>query len=139
MNMELPRNKTCTVKYLCGPEDADNREVSNPNWADIEMAIRELDGSDRTLVSFGSNTPAPHMAIGGGSEGRYIVYATHDNITFYTMVGTDRSEGKVVFTAGGQPGDYRIRNCVTLEQALRAAQVFAEEGRVDNSFEWDTR
>ena len=139
MNMELPRNKTCAMKYLCGPKDADNRELSNPNWAEIEMAIRELDGNDRTLVLFGSNTPAPHMAIGGGSDGRYIVYATHDNITFYTMVGTDRSEGKAVFTAGGQAGDYPIRNCVKLEQALRAAQVFAEEGKVDGSFEWDAR
>jgi hypothetical protein len=79
------------------------------------------------------------MAIGGGRDGKYIVYATHDNITFYTMVGTDRGEGKVVFVAGGQPGDYLIRNCVTLELALRAAQAFAEECRVDNSFEWDTR
>jgi hypothetical protein len=127
------------MKYLCGPKHADNRELANPNWADIEMAIRELDGKNRTLVLFGSNTPAPHMAIGGGSDGRYIVYATHDNITFYTMVGTDRSEGKVVFTAGGQPGDYRIRNCATLEQTLGAAQVFAEEGRIDSSFEWDPR
>jgi hypothetical protein len=137
--MELPRNKTCAMKYVHGPKDANHRELSNPSWIDIETAIRQLNGNDRTLVLFGSGTPVPHMAIGGGSNGKYIVYATHDNITFYTMVGTDRSESKVVFVAGGQPGDYPIRNCVTLEQALRAAQVFAEECRVDNSFEWDTR
>ena len=127
------------MKYLCGPNDADRRELSNPSWIDIEMAIRQLNGIDRTLVLFGSGTPVPHMAIGGGRDGKYIVYATHDNITFYTMVGTDRSAGKVVFVAGGQPGDYPIRNCVTLERALRAAQVFAEAGRVDSSCEWDTR
>jgi Immunity protein Imm1 len=127
------------MEYLCGPNDADRRELSNPSWSDIEMAIRQLNGVDRTLVLFGSGTPVPHMAIGGGREGKYIVYTTYDNTTFYTMVGTDRSEGKVVFVAGGQLGDYPIRNCVTLERALRAAQVFAEEGRVDLNFEWDTR
>ncbi len=137
--MELPRIKTCAMKYLCGPKDADLRELPNPRWTDIELAIRQLNGDDRTLVSFGSGTPAPHMAIGGGRDGKYIVYATHDNITFYMMVGNDKSEGKVVFVAGGQPGDYLIRNCVTQERALRAAQVFAEECRVDSSFEWDTR
>jgi hypothetical protein len=136
--MELPRKKTCAMKYLCGPQDAEPGELPNPRWTDIELAIRQLNGDERTLVSFGSGTPAPHMAIGGGRDGKYIVYATDDNITFYTMVGTDRSEGKVVFVAGGQPGDYLIRNCVTLERALRAAQVFAEECRVDSSFEWDT-
>ena len=127
------------MKYLCGPKDADPRELPSPCWTDIELAIRELNGDDRTLVSFGSGIPVPHMAIGGGREGKYIVYATHDNITFYTMVGTDRSEGKVVLVAGGQPGDYLLRNCVTLESALRAAKVFAEECRLDNSCEWDTR
>jgi hypothetical protein len=127
------------MKYLCGPIDADQHELLNPTWTDIGMAIRELNGEDRTLVLFGSRTPAPHMAIGGGSKGKYIVYATHDNITFYTMVGTYRSEGKVVFVVGGQPGDYLIRNRVTLERALRAAQVFAEEGSVDSSFDWDER
>jgi hypothetical protein len=127
------------MKYLCGPNDADRRELSNPRWIDIEKAIRQLNGIDLTLVLFGSGSPVPHMAIGGGRGGKYIVYATHDNITFYAMVGTDRSEGTVVFVAGGQPGDYPIRNCVTLERALRAAQIFAEEGRVDSSFEWDAR
>ncbi len=104
--MELPRKKTCAMKYLCGPQDAEPGELPNPRWTDIELAIRQLNGDERTLVSFGSGTPAPHMAIGGGRDGKYIVYATDDNITFYTMVGTDRSEGKVVFVAGGQPGDY---------------------------------
>ena len=137
--MELPRKKTCAMKYMCGPKDADHRELPNPTWIDIEAAIRQLNGEDRTLVLFGSGTPVPHMAIGGGDNGKYIVYATHDNITFYTMVGTDRSQGKVIFVAGGQPGDYLIRNCVTLERALRAAQVFAEECRMDSSFEWDKR
>jgi hypothetical protein len=127
------------MKYLYGPKDTDHRELSNPSWIDIETAIRQLNGDDQTLVLFGSGTPVPHMAIGGGRDGKYIVYATHDNITFYTMVGTDISEGKVVFVAGAQPGDYPIRNCVALEGALRAAQVFAEECRVDSSFEWDTR
>jgi len=80
--MELPRIKTCAMKYLCGPKDADLRELPNPRWTDIELAIRQLNGDDRTLVSFGSGTPASHMAIGGGRDGKYIVYATHDNITF---------------------------------------------------------
>jgi|SRR5882762_2781893 len=125
------------TKYLCGPDDGDHRELPDPSWVDIETAIRQLNGHDRTLVLFGSGTPAPHMAVGGGSDGKYIVYASHDNITFYTMVGADRNEGKVVFVAGGQLGDYLIRNCVSLDCVLRAAQVFAEEGRVDSSFEWD--
>jgi hypothetical protein len=137
--MELPQKKVWAITYLCGPKDTDQRELTNPSWPDIENAIRQLNGNDRSLVSFRSGIPVPHMAIGGGSNGKYIVYATHDNITFYTMAGADKTAGKVIFVAGGQPGDYPIRNCVSLESALRAAKVYAEEGRVDSNFEWDVR
>jgi hypothetical protein len=81
------------MKYLCGPQDADPRELPNPRWTDIEVAIRQLNVDDRTLVSFGSGTAVPHMAIGGGRDGRYIVYATHDNITFYKLCHASSSSG----------------------------------------------
>jgi hypothetical protein len=61
------------MKYLCGPNDADGRELSNPSWIDMEMAIRQLNGVDRILVLFGSGTPVLHMAISGVRDGKYIV------------------------------------------------------------------
>jgi hypothetical protein len=96
------------MKYLCGPNDAARRELSNPGWIDIETAIRQLNGVDRTLVLFGSGTPVPHMAIGGGRNGKYIVYATHDNITFYTMSVPTEVKVKWSSLAGG-PDDKILR------------------------------
>lgn len=81
--------------------------------------------------------PVPHMAIGGGDSGRYIVYATPDNLTFYKLINPQAPSGRCSLVAGGQRADYELRLCVGLQEALRAAKVYAETGRHDPALKWD--
>jgi hypothetical protein len=49
------------------------------DWTAIETAIRELDGQRKTLVTLETDDKT-HLAIGGGNENNYIVYATFDSV-----------------------------------------------------------
>lgn len=127
------------VTRLDGPEDSDRDEMLNPDWLTIEAAIRRLDADSCSLVVLGiGDPPVPHMAIGGGDQGRYVVYATNDNLTFYKAVNPKAGIGKCDLVAGGQLGSYDLRLCVGLDEALRAAKAYAETGSLDRSLTWET-
>ena len=80
-------SKTLVVTHMDGPEDRDPAEVENPSWPEIEAAIRRLDGDSYSLLLLGIGpAEVPHMAIGGGDQGRYIVYATPDNKVFHKLI-----------------------------------------------------
>jgi hypothetical protein len=126
------------VTRMDGPEDSDPTEKRNPTWEDIESAIRRLDGETCTLVCLGiGEPPVPHMAIGGGKGGKYIVYSTRDNRCFYNLMNPQAAPGKCLLKAGGQDGDYDARQCVSLTDALRAAKTYAETGQIDPSLTWE--
>ncbi|BCL36278.1 Imm1 family immunity protein [Nostoc sp. MS1] len=59
--------------------------IENPNWQQIKTAICELDGKSKTLVSLEADDQS-YMMIGGGNDGQYIVTATLDNETFYSLL-----------------------------------------------------
>jgi len=126
------------VTRLDGPEDANRDEILKPDWLAIEAAIRMLDADSCSLVVLGiGDPPVPHMAI-GGVQGRYIIYATSDNLTFYKAVNPKAGIGKCDFVAGGQLGSYDVRLCVGLDEALRAAKAYAETGSLDPTLIWET-
>ncbi len=125
------------VKRLDGPDDSDPSELRDPKWADIEGAIERLDGETCTLLILGIGDPVPHMAIGGGKDGRYIVYATEDNESFSSLVNPNAAKGKFYLTAGGQEGEYELKMCVGLSAALRAARTYAETGQCDAALNWE--
>src|SRR5690349_16976748 len=68
--------KTLAVIRMDGPEDRAAEELGNPAWQDIESAIRRLNGDTCSLLILGIGDPVPHMGIGGGEDGKYIVYVT---------------------------------------------------------------
>jgi hypothetical protein len=59
--------------------------IENPNWQQIETAIRDLDGNTKTLVSLKADDGS-YMMIGGGNSGKYIVTATLDNEVFHSLL-----------------------------------------------------
>jgi len=124
------------VNCLNGPEDSNPGEVKNPTWQQIEAAIRRLDGERCTLLILSVGDPVPHMAIGGGENGKYIVYATPDNMSFHTLINPSAPPGKCMLTAGAQRGDYELKICVSLREALQAAKTYAETGEVDAGLAW---
>jgi hypothetical protein len=74
--------------------------------------------------------------IGGGEEGKYIVYATPDNMSFHTLINPNAPPGRCMLTTGGQVGDYELKICVSLREALQAAKTYAETGEVDAGLAW---
>lgn len=89
-------------------------------------------------MSLGIGDPVPHMGIGGGGDGKYVVYVTPDNIRFYTLINPSARPGKCMLVAGGQLGDYECKKCVSLREALIAAKTYAETGQVDPELNWET-
>lgn len=104
-------------------------------WAEIEAAIRALDGQHRTLTTLETDSET-HMAIGGGA-GRYLVYLTFDNEIFHYLIDPSKSDLEESLVVGGQEGIYPGRMCVGLYRALKAAHTFAEIGEMERAVEWE--
>jgi len=129
--------KRLVVTEMAGPEDGKPKLLENPDWTDIESAIRRLDGDSCSLLILGIGPASvPHMAIGGGDQGRYIVYATADNVVFHTLINPQAPPGKCLIVAGGERGDYDLQLCVGLTEALQAARTYAESGQLDSTLKW---
>lgn len=121
--------------------------ITDPTLEQVEAALRDLDGSRRTLVTLQA-PDGSYLAIGGGNDGRYVVSAT---ISSGTMGGEEifnltspydaeqRSETltRCWVVTGGQGADYPRRETVELERALHAARVYAERGVLDSSLPWE--
>jgi hypothetical protein len=69
----------------------DTKTIKKPTWVDVEREVGALDARTQTLVVLAPPPPkgAPegdhHLAIGGGGEGRFIVYTTEDNLDFWNL------------------------------------------------------
>ncbi|HBL13073.1 MAG TPA: hypothetical protein DD379_17090 [Cyanobacteria bacterium UBA11162] len=104
------------------------------NWAEIETAIKELDGHHKTLVTLEADGET-HMAVGGGTD-KYLVYLTFDNETFHYLVDPSKPDADERLTVGGQEGVYPAKLCVDIDSAIKAAKTFAELGTMDKSVIW---
>lgn len=109
--------------------------IGNPDWSQIEAAIRELDGKSKTLVTLGVDDET-YMTIGGGESGKYIVSVTFDNINFHNLVELSKPDGTEKLVVGGQEGIYPAKMCVDLLRCLLAARTFAESGKLDELLCW---
>lgn len=114
-----------------------NQNLLEPvqDWAEIETAIKELDGHHRTLVTLEADGET-HMAVGGGTD-KYVVYLTFDNETFHYLVDPSKPDADESLTVGGQEGVYPAKLCVDIDSALKAAKTFAELGTMDKSVIWE--
>lgn len=111
--------------------------IETPTWNQIETAIRELNGKNKTLVTIGAEDDT-YMSIGGGAEGKYIVTATFDNFDFYVLVNLLKVDNQIEkLVVGGQKGNYSKKMCVDLLPSLLAARTFAESGRLDTLLSWE--
>lgn len=105
------------------------------NWTEIETAIKELDGHQKTLVTLETEGEI-HMAVGGGTD-KYVVYVTFDNETFHYLVDLSKPNADESLTVGGQEGVYPAKLCVGIDAALKAAKTFAELGTMEKSVTWE--
>jgi hypothetical protein len=88
------------------------------------------------MLILGIGDPVPHMGIGGGKDGQYIVYTTMDNLSFSTLINPQAMPGKRLLVAGGQLGDYENKICVSLNDVLLAARTYAQTGQNEPTLTW---
>jgi Immunity protein Imm1 len=113
----------------------EDEDVPNPSWQQIESAIRALDGKRRTMAVLSAGGEW-HLAVGGGSANRYVVYMTFDNMSFLNLLSRDKADQKVTLFVGGQDSLFPDNAVVDITLALRAAKAFAETGQPDPSCKW---
>jgi hypothetical protein len=109
--------------------------IENPDWRQIEAAIRELKGKSKTLVTLGADDET-YMTIGGGEAGKYVISVTFDNLSFHNLVDLTKPDGTEKLVIGGQEGIYPAKICVDLLRCLLAARTFAESGELDRLLVW---
>jgi hypothetical protein len=109
--------------------------IENPDWSQIEVAIRELDGKSKTLVTLAADDET-YMTIGGGEAGKYVISVTFDNLSFHNLVDLTKPDGTEKLVIGGQEGIYPAKICVDLLRCLLAARTFAELGKLDELLCW---
>ena len=109
--------------------------IDNPNWHQIETAIRELDGKSKTLVTLGTDDEI-YMSIRGGQSGQYVVTVTFEHIKFYTLIDLSKSDEIQALVVGGQESEYPAKMCVDLLRCLLAARTFTESGKLDTLLTW---
>jgi hypothetical protein len=127
-----------TLELRCG---TDEEGLRDPSWAEVEEAIRRLDGAEYNDLYLDRPSQRGSLAIGGGA-GRYFVMLTLDARTEDEswLVATreaaaDTTESLVV---GGQPGLYPARQVVELNAALAAATDFRLTGDPSESLRWES-
>src|SRR5437763_769850 len=94
--------------YLMGLHDGDRTETFDPTAEQLFAAIEVLDGrrsSGFVLRPDGCNKP--YLAIGGGSDGRYVVYIAVDGVWAKHVVNpkVSRGEDDCRIMCGGQKTD----------------------------------
>lgn len=109
--------------------------IDNPNWIEIETAIRQLEGKIKTLVTLGADDDT-YMSIGGGEFGKYIVTVTFDNINFQNLIDSTKPNQLEKLVVGGQEGIYPSKMCVDLNTVLLVVKTFAESGKLESSVSW---
>ncbi|MBN3922774.1 Imm1 family immunity protein [Nostoc sp. NMS4] len=110
--------------------------IKDPNWIQIEAAIRELDGKSKTLVTLKSDDET-YMNIGGGKSGKYVGNATFNNKVFDVLVDLSKSDEIETLVVRGQEKKYPAKMCVDLLHCLLAARTFTESGKLDPLLSWE--
>jgi hypothetical protein len=113
--------------------------MESPSWEQIECALLRMDGSKVTFVGVKGDRPDASITVGGGSDGKYVVCATYDNLRFFTAVNPQATPGKILMVAAGQPSEFDLEKCVDQAAALRALRTFAWTGELDKSVKWSNR
>jgi hypothetical protein len=111
--------------------------VCNPGVEQFERALQGLDGNKRTLLCLES-AKGPQLVVGGG-DGGYIVYIAFSDMEFWNLLSDIESDERVLITAGGQQGDYPLRQVVDKQRAYQAGVAFLRHGGLAENLKWESK
>ena len=118
--------------------------LNKPDWIDIEVAIRRMEGNAYTSVNIAKSAETEKdeiftLTVGGGRKGQYAVSTNFDSKhIIHNLVDPMRSMLEVVeVPIGVEEFQVPLREIVTLEMALQGARTYAETGELDSELVWD--
>jgi hypothetical protein len=118
--------------------------VNKPDWEDIEVAIRRMNGKAYTSVNVAKSIDTERdeiftLTVGGGKDGMYTVAANFESkYIIHNLVEPNGSETDTVrLPIGIDTFDVPKREIVSLDAALQAAKTYAEFGELDTKLTWD--
>jgi hypothetical protein len=118
-------------------EEGAHDPVAPATLEQIEQAVLRLDGKARTLVTIhGGDRQDTYIGVGGGADGKYVVYIGYANERFFTLLDPDAPPGKVSMVTGGQRGEFEARKCAARPAMLQAVRTFAMTGERDAALRW---
>ena len=124
------------VREMWGPEDDDEEGSFEPSWEEVRQAIDRLGEDGASMVLMAGEEEVPHLCIGGGKGGQYILYVTLADGKFYSAVDPEGNDQPVQVLTGGELREFPARLCVGEAIVLRAARTFYESGELEPSVSW---
>jgi Immunity protein Imm1 len=133
----MPFIETFTLDHWFIDGRVEEEEITYNTLEQAIGAIRQLDGKQRTMVTF--EGPSRSMTIGGGNDGRYLVFIAYniDEVFFLLTDPTKPSHTEVKIVAAGQTGLRPERQLVTRETAEDALRHFAISGEPSPLLTWE--
>jgi len=103
---------------------------------EVKQAIDRLDGVNKTAVVLKLDDNNL-MIVGGGENGKYIVFAKVDGKNYYMANKFDIAKDPMTITVAKQKGKYPSRRCLNLDMVLESAKHFAHRGTLAQTFNWE--
>ena len=122
-----------SAKYIVNWDDENGGHDSIESVDTIGFLIRKLNGLSRNCVMIFDDPQT--IGVGGGENGKVIVYRTEDGATFYNLIGDQKADGTTELFACGQPGEFPDRTIVDIGIAALAVREFLS-GK-PSSFVWE--
>jgi len=92
---------------------------------DVEAAVRNLDGAQRTLVVV--ELPSGQtLTIGGGPE-RFVAEVAESDTVRWATIDPTQGQEPIDLVVGGQLVDYPARVCVSKQVVLDAVRAFVQQ------------
>ena len=117
----------------------DSSRLAVTDWAQVDLALRALDGLERsTLLIQGQGR---QFAVAGGTQGRYLTWWSDesDQIFDLRMCSATKADEQIALTVGGQEAWFDADALVDLDLALTAACAFVLSGERARGLCWRLR
>src|SRR6267142_2531190 len=102
----------------------DDQIKADATIQDVEVAVRSLDGDQRTLILV--ELPSGQTLTIGGGPDRFVAEVTESDTERWATIDPTQGNEPVDLVVGGQLVDYPARVCVSREIVLDAVRAFVQ-------------
>ncbi len=137
--MLVKRLSSIEDQRVVGPNSSE-LVITDPSWSQIESAIRQLDGKNRTMVILSQEIAEfEYMVVGGGKNGVYSCGVYDQQGREFILIDPSKSSATFIKVPTGQPTTLSLRETIELEDAIIAAKEYSETGERAEELVWEER